>query len=127
IDDGENFFAIAPEDFEGNESGQIINFKHEGKVFRSTMDIRDVRALMESGELDTFKEIVSVIVIDNLMKPTDGLEFFRRMDSYSIGKILITSFPQKLKGTKYINSGLIDAQIDKMDADFIVDLKSTIQ
>lgn len=127
IDDGENFFSIAPEDFEGHESGQIINFQPEGKAFCSTMDTRNVRELVESGEIDKFKEIISVVVIDNLMQPTDGLEFFRRMDSYSIGKVLITSFPHKLKGTKHINSGLIDAQIDKMDADFIAELKSTIQ
>ncbi len=56
-----------------------------------------------------------------------AVEFFRRMDSYSIGKILITNFPQKLNGTKHVNSGLIDAQIDKMDVDCIANLKSTIQ
>jgi hypothetical protein len=103
VDDCENFFSIAPQDFEGNEDGQLINFKHEEKIFSSTIGLRNVRMFFDSKEFEKIKGIVSVVIIDNCMKPTNGIEFFRRMNSDFIGKVLITSFPQKLKGSQYIN------------------------
>ncbi len=125
--DDENLYSITPEEFEGNESGQYIKYNHKEKVFGSIKDTFNAQAFFESEQLNASKELVSVIIIDNFMKPTNGMDFFRRMGSYSIGKVLITSFPQKAKGIKYINDGLIDAQIDKMDSDCVINLKLTIQ
>ncbi|TXG76895.1 response regulator [Candidatus Dojkabacteria bacterium] len=62
---------------------------------------------------------VSTLVVDYGMRPIDGLEILKNINSPFIQKILISNLVSKERVIEAINSGIIHCYISKIDQNFI--------
>jgi CheY-like chemotaxis protein len=75
----------------------------------------------------TNPDIISTVITDYIINDMTGIEFFRKIRSRKIQRILFVSSGYRDIGIKYLNEGVIDYFFRKIEKDLIIVLSYLVE
>lgn len=115
-----------------NDLNDLLPQSHFFRLFTNPLEALEEVKAHSQRQTDTsslyglksanFGQALSVIVVDHRMKPIDGIEFCRRLDSHAPKRIMLTSHATKDLAIKALNDKLIDIFLLKTEDDILTKL-----